>query len=159
MYGFLLHPFMGYFLGTHRSGGEGFRAKASDGYDVLEEGAGGVDAEAEERGAEDAACQPTMSTYSLWSSLPSLWLTHHVEHHDFPGVPWSRLAAVTAAAPEYYAGLEQSPGFCATMWRWAQYSGGWGYACQYVENSLFKPPKWPVKPKHAHFSLLILLDS
>ena len=33
-----------------------------------------------------SGCQPTMSTYGTLSALFSMNLTHHVEHHDFPGV-------------------------------------------------------------------------
>jgi sphingolipid delta-4 desaturase len=29
-------------------------------------------------------------------------LARHNEHHDLPQVPWSRLPAVRAAAPEFY---------------------------------------------------------
>jgi hypothetical protein len=148
LYGFAMHPFMGYFLGTHRSGGDGFGKKESTGRG----GGGERRGERENRGEYSSimqnrsgkgdklhggvgtnhvgGCQPTMSTYSVVSSLSSLWLTHHVEHHDFPGVPWSRLSQITNLAPEYYENLEQSPGFCATIWRWIHHSGTWGYACQ-----------------------------
>ena len=137
LYGFLMHPFMGYFLGVHRSGGRGFESgrrrssesvvvssSGSDSSDKLESGAG--------RGVEDALqdCQPTMSTYSFWSSLFSMNLSHHVEHHDFPGVPWNRLPLITKLAPEYYDYLEQSPGFSSTVYRWTRHSEGWSYACQ-----------------------------
>ena len=48
--------------------------------------------------------QPTLSYAGsdLWH-----WLTfqelRHLEHHDFPGIPWTRLAALAKAAPEFYA--------------------------------------------------------
>jgi len=29
-------------------------------------------------------------------------MNYHVEHHDFPEVPWRRLPALRAAAPEFY---------------------------------------------------------
>ena len=35
-----------------------------------------------------------MSTYDFLTSLSCLNLNYHVEHHDFPGVPWSRLHRV-----------------------------------------------------------------
>ena len=147
LYGFLFHPFMGYFLGTHRSGGEGFKKKV-EGHDSAGgrgggEG-GGRGAYASVRGTDDDpeeandgggsgggdTCQPTMSTYSASASAACLYLTHHVEHHDFPNVPWSRLFKITELAPEFYNDLEQSPGFCSTIWRWIQFSGGWSYSCQ-----------------------------
>ncbi|KAJ1388102.1 hypothetical protein B484DRAFT_409710, partial [Ochromonadaceae sp. CCMP2298] len=62
--------------------------------------------------------------------LCSLNLSLHTEHHDFPQVPWSRLPLVTRAAPEYYRGLQQSPGFCTTVYRWVMSSEDWSYACQ-----------------------------
>mgnify|MGYP000885785574 CR=1 FL=1 len=121
LYGFLLHPFAGYFLGVHRSGGQGFK-KERGGYSFV--------SRAEDSIAEKASCQPTMSTYSTLASVASLYLTHHVEHHDFPNVPWSRLCEISKLAPEFYRDLEQSHGFCATIWRWLQHSGEWSYACQ-----------------------------
>ena len=77
----LLSPCTGYFLGVHRS--------------MLREGG-------------SARCQPTTSTYGPLSALSCWNLSYHVEHHDFPGVPWSRLPAVTRAAPEFYSELDSS---------------------------------------------------
>jgi len=70
-----------------------------------------------------------MSTYDFLTSLSCLNLNYHVEHHDFPKVPWSRLHLVYAAAPEFYDNLEWSPGFYTTMWRWIKRGHEWTYAC------------------------------
>ena len=47
-------------------------------------------------------------TYSYYGSLNALtWnVGYHVEHHDFPRVPWSRLRALHGEAREFYDGLE-----------------------------------------------------
>lgn len=126
LYGFAMHPYMGYFLGVHRSGGKGFESKRDaanvDMGDVLRAAGHPIDAA--------RLCQPTMSTYSTPCALATMNLTYHVEHHDFPGVPWSRLPQISKLAPEYYNGLEQSPGLWYTVYQWIQHSEGWGYACQ-----------------------------
>jgi fatty acid desaturase len=116
MYGFGMHPYMGYFLGVHRSRGKGFEnTKKRD---------SGV-----EESNQRNSCQPTMSTYSAFAPFFSMNLTHHVEHHDFPGIPWNRLPEVTRLAPEYYDSLEYSDGFYSTIGKWIKYSEGWSYAC------------------------------
>ena len=50
-------------------------------------------------------------TYSYYGSLNKLSFNmgYHNEHHDFPHVPWSRLPAVRAAAPEFYDQLYHHP--------------------------------------------------
>jgi sphingolipid delta-4 desaturase len=68
----------------------------------------------------------------------------HVEHHDFPAVPWRRMRRLNALAPEHYAGL-------ATVGSWAslmaayfldpRYSVGQytGISTEYVEELRMRP--------------------
>jgi len=112
LHGFAFHPYFGYFLGVHRSQGEGFATPAS----------------------RVAPCQPTMSVYNRWTALVSLNLNYHVEHHDFPTVPWDRLPDVRRLAPEYYDSLEHSPGFTENVMRWVQHGHTWHYACFDSDN-------------------------
>jgi sphingolipid delta-4 desaturase len=48
--------------------------------------------------------QPTLSYYGP-GNLISFDVGYHVEHHDFPFVPWSRLAVLRAKAREHYEPL------------------------------------------------------
>lgn len=48
--------------------------------------------------------QPFQATYSYYgiANRFAFAIGYHVEHHDFPSVPWNRLADLKATAPEYY---------------------------------------------------------
>jgi len=47
----------------------------------------------------------------------SLNLGHHVEHHDFPGVPGLRLGRLKKMAPEFYDGRYAHASRLATLWQ------------------------------------------
>lgn len=107
LHGFGFHPYLGFFLGVHRS-----RRHA---------GAAGS--------PPPPDCQPTMSTYSRFAAIASLNLSFHVEHHDFPNVPWSRLSEIRRIAPEFYDKLDSSPGFLMTIANWLSHGHEYSYAC------------------------------
>ena len=47
-------------------------------------------------------------------------LTLHIEHHDFPNVPWSRLQQLRRLAPTFYDGLRPSPGLAQPPMRYSE---------------------------------------
>jgi sphingolipid delta-4 desaturase len=48
--------------------------------------------------------QPTVSYYGILNAV-SFNVGYHVEHHDFPFVPWTRVARLREVAREHYAHL------------------------------------------------------
>ncbi|HSV29466.1 MAG TPA: fatty acid desaturase [Candidatus Omnitrophota bacterium] len=43
------------------------------------------------------------NNYVGWANLLECNFGYHVEHHDFPGIPWNRLPRLGRIAPEFYA--------------------------------------------------------
>lgn len=52
--------------------------------------------------------QPTNSYYGLWSRL-AFNVGMHVEHHDFPNIPWCKLPQLRTEAKEFYQSLHTIP--------------------------------------------------
>lgn len=65
--------------------------------------------------SEHFARVPYQETYSYYGGLNYLtWnVGYHVEHHDFPNVPWSRLPCIRTLAAPYYDSLLSCP-----SWTW-----------------------------------------
>lgn len=59
-----------------------------------------------EPGSVQSLAQETTSYYG-WLNILCYNVGYHNEHHDFPSVPWTRLPALRALAPEYYDTLPQ----------------------------------------------------
>lgn len=97
--GFLLHPCIGFWLMQHACAeGEG------SGGGRMANAYAPPSAKATAAGAPlEGGHQPTLSYAGspLWH-----WLTfqelRHLEHHDFPGIPWTRLPRLAEIAPEFY---------------------------------------------------------
>ena len=103
MHGGLWHPYRGYFLSVHH----GYR----------------------DENDPTQPCQPTTSVYGPLASVATGNLNYHVEHHDFPNVPWTRLPQITRLAPGFYEGLHTTS-FCAVMADQCHLANTGGYACQ-----------------------------
>lgn len=120
------HPYGGFWLMQHA-------AKARNGY------------------------QPTMSYGGsrIWHWL-NLGELYHVEHHDFPWIPFTRIAAVRRIAPEYYRPLHVVPSVWRLTWEWLSHTDGspWsdiagvlGYVEPASGKKIHRRPTPPVAPE------------
>jgi hypothetical protein len=56
----------------------------------------------------DSKCIPSSSTYAgKWYNVLTLNTNLHVEHHDFPTIPFHKLGSLRHIAPEFYRGGER----------------------------------------------------
>lgn len=48
-----------------------------------------------------------METYDYigWANVVNVNVGYHIEHHDFPMIPWTRLPLLRKMAPEFYENL------------------------------------------------------
>jgi sphingolipid delta-4 desaturase len=69
--------------------------------------------------AEHYAVHPNQETYSHygWLNRIAFNIGYHNEHHDLVKVPWSKLPAVKAAAPEFYDGLYVHSSYISLLWK------------------------------------------
>ena len=56
--------------------------------------------------------QETYSYYGILN-IPNLNVGYHIEHHDFPMVPWRRLPEIRKMAPEFYENLPYHSSYVA----------------------------------------------
>lgn len=69
--------------------------------------------------------QPTLS-YSgsrIWHWL-NLGELYHLEHHDFPWVPFAKIEEVRRIAPEYYRSCHVVPSVWRLIWDWLSHTDG-----------------------------------
>jgi sphingolipid 4-desaturase/C4-monooxygenase len=61
--------------------------------------------------------QETYSYYGL-INIPNLNLGYHIEHHDFPMIPWTRLRKLKKIAPEFYDNLPYHSSYIAVAYKY-----------------------------------------
>lgn len=58
--------------------------------------------------------QETFSYYGVCNWV--MWNAgYHVEHHDFPNIPWTRIAELNTIAPEFYVDLYRTKSWTSTL--------------------------------------------
>ncbi len=68
--------------------------------------------------AEHYVVREKQETYSYYGPMNYLTFNfgHHVEHHDFPSIPWTKIARLKKIAPEFYENLYIHKSWVGFMW-------------------------------------------
>ena len=136
LFGFLFHPFLAYFLAVHQSAYKD---------DATGETVGMPSANTAGTGAAEARpCQPTRSIYSTFLSICTCNLNYHVEHHDFPSIPWFYLPRIKKMAPEFYATEDVNAQFHScyeVISKYVKSRSGFVYGCSDQFSELYGAPR------------------
>mmetsp|Transcript_31066 Transcript_31066/g.28256 ORF Transcript_31066/g.28256 Transcript_31066/m.28256 type:complete len:199 (+) Transcript_31066:505-1101(+) len=77
-------------------------------------------------------------TYSYYGPINKLSLNvgYHVEHHDFPNVPWTKLPELKAMAPEFYDNLPYHGSYFKLLWRYINDNtmGPWSRISRHIKG-------------------------
>jgi sphingolipid delta-4 desaturase len=66
---------------------------------------------------EYATGQDTYSYYGPFNYL-TMNIGYHIEHHDFPNIPWRKLPQIKKMAPEFYDTLPAHPSYFLLLWKY-----------------------------------------
>ncbi|VDK24152.1 unnamed protein product [Taenia asiatica] len=93
-----------------------------------------------------------LATHSYYGPLniPLLNVGYHVEHHDFPYIPFTRLHKLKELAPEFYNHLPYHSSLCKVMWDFV-FMPGLGPGARSITATLKSQPD--VYNKVPHFEL------
>ncbi|KAL7055046.1 hypothetical protein AAHC03_024536 [Spirometra sp. Aus1] len=93
-----------------------------------------------------------LATHSYYGSMNFLMfnLGYHVEHHDFPYIPFSRLPQLKKLAPEYYDHLPYHSSMCKVLWDFIFLPGNGPQARSVTTEDFSKPHLYD---KMQHFDL------
>ncbi|MES1914608.1 MAG: hypothetical protein MHM6MM_006658 [Cercozoa sp. M6MM] len=92
--------------------------------------------------------QETYSYYGPWN-LTNWNVGYHVEHHDFPQVPWSRLHKIREMAPEFYEHLPYHTSYTEVLYRFVTDPniGPWSRIKRFPKKTLQKVSKSAIRAK------------
>lgn len=91
--------------------------------------------------------QPTTSYYGPLNFL-SFNVGYHVEHHDLPSVPWTRVRKLHALAPELYKDLAYVPSWTGLLWQ-LTFKSGEGPDKYFLERKPGEPAPQPQNQTHS----------